>query len=422
MVEFYSNGSFPMAAGAAACASLVSANDDALLGTYAKSITPSPESEAVRALIAFNLAERYRLLAHARHEFLSAGRRAGLEFPHNYCRTAKCKYVQYGSEYVGVYVAPEFGSAFYSGLVTCGSVWACPVCSAKVQQRRRGEVSEAIDWAHENGLQSVMVTLTFPHCNWHKLKKLLLQQRMALQRLRAGGPWNRFKQRFGYHYLIRALEVTHGENGWHPHVHELWFVDGNADADEMQTVILRMWESACQRAGLNTSANREAFHKHSVDIKGHCSNSDYLAKQDDSRHWGADREIATATTKAGKAKGLHPFGLLARAADGDRRAGRLFLTYALAMKGQRQLVWSPGLKRVVGLREITDESLAEQRKEAADLLGMLSSEDWKRVRSANKRAQVLLAAERGGWPAIQELILTLRTMGVVARSSFVLTS
>lgn len=407
MIELYRAGSLPKAAVAAACASVVSSNDDALLGTYAKSITPPPASEGAKALIAFNLAERYRLLAHARHEFLVAGRRAGLEYPHNYCRTAKCKYVQYGSEYVGVYVAPEFGSAFYSGLVTCGSVWACPVCAAKVQQRRRCEVSKAIDWAHENGLQPVMVTLTFPHCSWHKLKKLLKQQQMALQRLRAGGPWNRFEKRFGYQYLIRALEVTHGENGWHPHVHELWFVDGNADANEMQTEIIRMWESACIRAGLIKPDNNEAFHKHSVNVKGHCSNSDYLAKQDDSRHWGADREIATATTKAGKEKGLHPFGLLARAAAGDRRAGRLFLTYALAMKGQRQLVWSPGLKQTVGLREISDESLAEQKREPADLLGMLSSEDWRKVRLANQRAQILLAAEGGGWAAIQELIATL---------------
>ena len=77
------------------------------------------------------------------------------------------------------------------------------------------------------------------------------------------------------------------------------------------------------------------------------------------------------------------------------------------MKGQRQLVWSPGFKQTIGLQEVSDETLAEQKREPADLLGMLSSEDWRQVRSANKRAQILLAAERGGWAAIQELIATL---------------
>ncbi|WP_223932401.1 hypothetical protein, partial [Aeromonas caviae] len=48
------------------------------------------------------------------------------------------------------------------------------------------------------------------------------------------------------------------------------------------------------------------FHIHRMLIE--CG---YLVKMDDSRHWGADRELAKASSKKGKKSGQHPFGLLA---------------------------------------------------------------------------------------------------------------
>ena len=143
-----------------------------------------------------------------------------------------------------------------------------------------------------------------------------------------------------------------------------------------------------------------AFDAHAVDVKGWCSASDYLAKQDESKHWGADRELAKASTKAGTAKGLHPFGLLANAAEGDKVAGGKYLEYAEAMKGKSQLFWSRGLKSEVGVIEATDEELAEEERDSADLLGRLSLLQWRRVRDAEQRAELLEAAETGGWPAV----------------------
>lgn len=137
--------------------------------------------------------------------------------------------------------------------------------------------------------------------------------------------------------LIRSLENLFGLNGWHPHTHELWFVRGDADAEAMKVEVLKRWESVCIRAGLldpKNEAQLEAFRAHAVDVKGNCSASDYLAKQDDSRNWGVDREIAKASTKNGRAKGLHPFALLAKAGKGTSAQERLFLAYCMAMERQ----------------------------------------------------------------------------------------
>jgi hypothetical protein len=392
------------------------------LGKYAKSVYPpfkstdwpsfrvgneGADSAAVRRnAIQSTRAERYFLQSSVRSLLLNAGKKAGLQHPANYHRTAKCKHVRHG-EAVGVHLAQQHGSAFYSGLVTCGSVWACPVCTAKVQERRREEIAQGIEWAYKSGYQPMLVTLTFPHYAWQKLSKLLEQQAKALKLLRVGAPWQRFVERQNYQGLIRSLELTHGQNGWHLHTHELWFLDKNADADQVKATVLERWKSACARAGLldlSNAAQVSAFEAHAVDVKGNCSASDYLAKMDDSKHWGVDRELAKSTSKAGKASGKHPFGLLADYANRDLRAGRLFLAYVLAMKGKRQIFWTHGLKKRAGVGEISDEALAEQEREDADLLGGLTDDDWQTVRAAGARAQVLNAAESGGWPAVQSLL------------------
>jgi hypothetical protein len=243
-----------------------------------------------------------------------------------------------------------------------------------------------------------MVTLTFPHRAWHSLRRLLDQQADALKRLRRGAPWERFKARTGFRGLIRSLEVTHGDNGWHPHTHELWFVSPDVDAESMRAQIVARWESVCIRAGLldpDDTIQVQAFRAHSVDVRGWCSAGDYLQKLDDVKGWGVDREL----TK-GSAKGRHAFQLLNACKDGDRRAGRLFIAYALAMKGRQMLRWSQGLKEEVGVTDISDEEAAEHSVEAADVLGLLTGEQWRFIRRVGCRAQVLDAAELGGWPAV----------------------
>lgn len=381
------------------------------LGRYTQS-SPPPTAEAGRRRVR---AERYELLSEARSLLLAEGRAAGLEHPANYSRVAKCMYTPFGE--VAVLRGTEHCTAFFRGLVACGSVWACPVCAAKVQERRREEIAKGFAWAYENGLQPVMVTLTAPHKLWHELESLLLQQRAALRMLRKGRGWDKFMLRAGYQGLIRALETTRGRNGWHPHTHEVWMVSAEVKAEDLAAQISSKWASACMRAGLLKPEQMEAFHAHAVDVKGWCSTSDYLAKADDAKHWGADREMAKGSTKKGRAKGLHPFGLLANAAEGDLGAGKLYVEFVDTMKKLRcrQLYWSPGLKKRVGLQEKTDEEIASEEREPADLLGLLAVGDWQRVRLNRKRAQLLDAAEIGGWPAVLILLELLRCRARSAR-------
>lgn len=388
----------------------------AKLGIYAKSASPSPADEKIRLLRAV----RYHHLAVARELFVAEGRKAGLQYAHDYAKTAKCLHVRRDSA-VSVHHSTEHGSAFYGGLITCGSVWACPVCSAKIQERRRVELAHMIDWAWGQHLQPMLVTLTAPHRRDQSLSDLRAMQAKALRDLRAGKGGIAMRQTLGYRGLVRGLELTYGSNGWHLHTHEMWLVDLHQDADEAREIILKRWRAACAKAGLldlSDAAQVAAFDEHAVDVKGRCSASDYLVKMDDSRHWGADRELAKASSKKGKKSGQHPFGLLADAADGCVRSGRLFVEYAAVMKGAAQLYWSRGLKALVGVDEISDEAIAERADDEAILLGRLLPAQWEVVLRAGARAQLLDAAEQGGWEAVLALLTALaKQHGHAARTS-----
>lgn len=380
------------------------------LGTTAKSSLRTGSEEGQRKA---HRALKYQALSQGRFWLVSQAKaEKPQEKPGDVYRTADCRHVNHGQ--IGVNVSPVHKAAHYSGLVTCGSVWACPVCASRIQERRRPEVQQAIDWAKGQGYLVVMVTFTFPHKSWQSLGDLLARQADAFTRLRKGRPWDTMKAVRGFKGLIRSLEVTHGANGWHPHTHELWFLKGSAEG--LQSLLAGLWVKACVRAGLVDSSDEklvEAFMQHSVDVKEDVDSGDYLAKQDDSRRWGFAEELSKATSKAGRAKGVHPHHFLVRKESGDRAH---YIEYVQAMKGRRQLFWSHGLKAQVGVDEVTDEVLADESQEVAEVLGFLTPEDWGVVRGNDARAEILDIAEdgygRGGvneaWRAIQLFLAALR--------------
>jgi len=367
------------------------------LGTYPQS---SSHGEGDRATTKAYRGERFDLQEKARGLLRAEGNRRGLEHPENHHRTAKCSHTPVGQPAV-MYHA-EHGAASYKGLVTCGNVWACPLCAARVAERRRQEIAQAFDTAYSGGYKVVVVTLTFPHGHGDDLRGLLTAQGDALRRLRSGAIWQRVKEHHGFAGMIRSLEVTHGEHGWHPHTHEAWIVSRECDADQLAADVRHRWAMSCHRAGLLPANRTEAFARHAVDVidEAHCS--DYLAKSD-APTWGADRELASSRTKHGKRQGRHPFQLLDASRE-DPQAAALYLEYVNAMHGRRQLYWSPGLKDWAGVNDISDEEAATEDQAEAELVCLLDRQDWQVVRRCGRRADLLTAAEIEGAEGVARII------------------
>lgn len=343
--------------------------------------------------------ERYALQNIARGIFGREGERKGLKYVLNYHRAAHCAYTLLASD-VGVWESIEYKKAHYDGNVMfCGSASACPCCTVKIQERRRGEIATAIDHFYkvEKGKKAMMITFTFPHGFDQKLKDLLGKQKLAFEKLRRGRVFDLFKNRVGYDGLIRSLEVTYGSNGWHPHTHELWFMDQGADSVKVKEFLTERWLKVCGKVGLVDLDDPQAvanFRAHAVDVKDNASTSAYLAKMDDSKHWGADREMAKASSKKGKKSGLHPFSFLTKFEETKDPVWALrWLEYCEAFKGKRLVYFSQGLKKRVGLEEKSDEEIASEKDDQAVEIIRLSADLWKKVRRNNLQAMVLDVCE-----------------------------
>ncbi len=115
--------------------------------------------------------------------------------------------------------------AYYAGLMACGSVWACSVCAPKIQAVRALEVRQAIDEWTRRGGHVVMLTQTIPHARRDVLETLLTAFTEALRKFKQWRAYARAVRAYGIVGSIRALEVTHGGNGWHLYVHMVLFFD-----------------------------------------------------------------------------------------------------------------------------------------------------------------------------------------------------
>ena len=149
-------------------------------------------------------------------------------FDNKTSRLNKCLRLRAAHQDVQVWKSVEHKTTHYKGLQTCGSVWICPVCSAKIAERRRVEIIQAMD-AHKAAQGCVnLLTLTAPHQVKDDLVDLLAKQAKALNLFWSDRVVKEILAEMGTIGQIRALELTHGRispqnNGWHPHYHILMF-------------------------------------------------------------------------------------------------------------------------------------------------------------------------------------------------------
>jgi hypothetical protein len=282
--------------------------------------------------------------------------------------------------------------AYYQGLMTCGSVWLCPVCAFKISESRRREIEESIQTWEARGGKVLMVTWTVPHYDFQPLSQVLTGFGKARILMMHRKPFKGLKLRIGLAGTIRALEVTFTENGWHVHVHELFFTKPgfNPDLYGMSFDLLSMWRSACVTVGLGKPNVR------GVQVQDGSVASQYAAK------WGLDCEMTKSHVKQGREGSMTPWDFLRECEE------ELFREYAKCFKGKRQLVWSEGLRKLLGLGQMkTDEEVAGQVEEESILLGQLDKFQWETILRADRRAELLQVAETAGWSGILNYVANL---------------
>jgi replication protein len=246
--------------------------------------------------------------------------------------------------------------ASYRNLMICDRIWFCAVCAAKISERRRVEISQGIK---NSQLYVVMVTYTLRHRKADSLEHVLTGLTAAHRRLKAGGWWQRWVKEFGWLGDIRGLEITHGDCGWHPHIHALMFFDhplSSAELGGVTRTLKRRFKELLAKTG------HSATLKHGVVVSDDDRYvNEYVAKfgrlpQVDLGNeggWTAAHEVAKSNVKMAKTEdGRTPWQLLLDYGAGDKQAGALFVEYATVFKGRRQLIWSDHLHDWLGGEEI----------------------------------------------------------------------
>lgn len=328
-------------------------------------------------------------------------------------RVAHCQRSTMSSAGVTVYRSEE--GASFGNLATCGSVWHCPICSAKITEARRQELQDAINaWAKRGG-EVYLMSLTFPHQEHQALAANLALFSDALKRFKNSRAYKNTMKDCGAPGSIRALEVTHGANGWHPHTHDLIF----ADSGQLERLreLQMVWIETLIKVGIAERSQLNDMLQAAFDVQNGDYAAEYVAKFGHEASnaskiitqntWGASHEMTKAHAKVGKRfSGRTPFTLLADYIKGDKASGELFQEFGLHFKGKRQLFWSPKLRKALALADVekTDEEIAAEELPEREFITTLKHEQWQLVLSRNARFEVLQVAQEEGADGVARLL------------------
>lgn len=285
----------------------------------------------------------------------------------------------------------------FQGLQTCALPWLCAVCAPKIAERRSSEIEYAMTVCKAQGGQVLMPTFTVPHGRKDPLVDTLDLIKKALRSMGMSRRYKQLQDRLGVEGRIIATEITHGEaNGWHPHFHELWFFErAGIDVAALEQDLFQMWRAACLKFGLGAPSRR-----HGVVVQDGSRAAQYVSKMGN-KEWGLADEIAKASSKSGRKGSRSAWDLLDCMIDPEatpqhqKRAQGLFLEYAEATKGRRQLVWTPGLKKRYAIADMNDEELCAQAEEDSVLIAQIPLEAWRAIRLQKMQVHILNAVQYG---------------------------
>jgi hypothetical protein len=322
----------------------------------------------------------------------------------------------------------------------CGSVWTCPTCSARINQKRQKEIQSCYDaFATQKESDCMMITLTIKHGFSDELKDTLEKMKEAFRLVQMTSSYkkivgyNSVKQLNGFKTKkfisseiafvgrISATEMTHGRNGWHPHMHQLWFFDRQLTDNEISKLrsdLFKEWQKCCEAVGLAAPLEFYEGKALGIDVRRALSAAQYLAKFGSDRQWGPEKELASSHSKKAKLSGRTPFQILFDSLKGCVKSGALFLDYAYATIGKHQLEFSQKLKKrlnSLGVYDIdkSDDEIASTLEDDASKMGVLNDLEFAALVQLSSSypvepfSTVLLICKMSGFDAARAFVRSL---------------
>jgi hypothetical protein len=317
--------------------------------------------------------------------------------------------IERGEEHPSIKVKRAAGvaSAHWQGVLKCGHIWTCPVCSQDLRAKRAERVAGAMG---ELGGRWQMVTVTLRHREGVPLKRLRDGLARAWRRTRQGGRIQRvWEERVTA--TVRAAEVTYGANGWHPHIHVLMRTT-EWDEDETDELTRKYARAIERELGPDFRPS---------DARGIVWSTPFDADDGDAERRGAylaklGLEVA-GVGKHGRAGGMSPWELAERAVSGDERSKSRWWEYFEATRGRRMVELDDRASAAAERAEQAKARLEEPEHVDPPTIIEVKRDDVRALRRLEQRgmlgimATILEAAEAGGAAAVAEWIAYAREHG-----------
>jgi hypothetical protein len=300
----------------------------------------------------------------------------------------------------GVQVRSRDGVVGYSGLTSCGSIWCCPPCNARITAHRRLEVALGLANALGEGSSAAFGAYTLRHHAGQRLNGLWPALSACWNAVAMDRRVREVRADLGAFGLVRAAEVTVGANGWHPHLHPVHLFDREVsflDVADLHAEQFRAWSASAHRLGLDAPlAIAQELHL----VVGDGAANDLAAYAVKAVSW---EMTSTQTKSRTRAEGSRtPWDVLRSVVDdGDADDLDLWHDWEAASKGKKALTWSRGLRARLGLEvvEESDEDIVGRSVGGAEDAGLVVT-DWAPIRAAPRLGGALLSVVRsGGWDA-----------------------
>lgn len=267
------------------------------------------------------------------------------------------------------------GGAWLHGLVSCANTVGCPTCAVRALRAKGEELKSVVSgWERELPGRAWLLTLTVRHTAADSAAALRDAVMGAWRSTLQGKEAQEWRESAGVAGWCRRLEVTHGPNGPHPHLHVLLLFEHRPTAAELDAVTDRFWERWSVELG---ARGFDCERSVGVVLTRADRGGAYLTKMG----LGIALELSSEATKTAKGKNRTMLRvLLDYARYGRERDGRLWQNYVECWRGRRPLEWSRtkrtrAIRKQLGSPQLT-LPLVEATPRPADVMEVIPGQAW----------------------------------------------
>lgn len=315
----------------------------------------------------------------------------------------------------------------FFGHLTCKNTWACPVCTARIMEKRRQRIAAALD-ALGDKLFAFSLTFTIPHLRFqscHEVTDILYKtwQRFNSAKSCSQSREDQFTSpiknffKLIKHY-VRVGEYTWGKNGWHPHFHFIFWTDFESAKTiaQCQTALQKSWNkmfeniakaywkknnldrdinkflNCIEHAALNKTSESVYFSLNKDGSLFRVQSSDYISG------WGGDSEATgNRLKKASHNDHLTQWQIL-ELAPTDKKYAELYIEFCLETSSHvhQRTAYSKSLKSII------DKHIQTQGYKS--VLKKKSDAEWKVLLWFTKQQWLQLCDKNLHYPILSNIL------------------